>query len=422
MQNVLDILEERCLLEDATSPEIRKVVEKPVTVYAGFDPTSESLQAGNFVTIMALAHFQRCGHNVVALVGGATGMIGDPSGKSSERPSMSEDEVDRNLEGIRENLARFLDFDDPDATARIVNNNDWLADFSFVGFLRDVGKHFRMGAMLGKESVRARLESETGMSYAEFSYQLLQAYDFLRLYDDMGCTVQIGGSDQWGNITAGIDLIRKQRGAEAFGVTMPLICDSTGKKFGKSEGNAIYLDHTKTSYYDFYQFFLRTDDADVIRFLKVFTFVPISEIVDLEESMKKHAEGREAQQRLAEEVTRTVHGEHGLQVAVKASAVLFGESMEGLDADDLLDVFAHVPSIEMPSDEVVGQTVVDVAAASGLCASKSEARRLATGGGLYFNNRRAEGLEQTVADGDVVGGRVLVLRSGKKRYHLIKVV
>ena len=396
MKTVLDILKERGLFEDRTSPDVDKALESPLTVYAGFDPSSDSLQAGNFVTIMALAHFQRCGHKVVALVGGATGMIGDPSGKSSERSLLSKEEIERNQAGIRENLARFLDFEHPSAPAGIVNNHDWLSQFTFVDFLRDVGKHFRMGTMLGKESVRARLNSEAGMSFTEFSYQLLQAYDFLHLLDEHGCVLQIGGSDQWGNITAGTDLIRKVRGRECYGITIPLVCDSSGQKFGKSEGNAVYLDHRKTSYYDFYQFFIRTMDEDVIRFLKIFTFLSLDEITELEARMKAAPEKREAQRRLAEEVTRAVHGEEGLSIAQRSSAVLFGASMEGLHADELLGVFANVASADVPLGDVQGRPVIDVAVAGGMCKSKGEARRLVQGGGFYLNNERVADIEQIV--------------------------
>lgn len=421
MSNVLDILKERGLLEATTSDEVFKAVAKPVTVYAGFDPTSSSLQAGNFAAIMVLAHFQRCGHKVLALVGGATGMIGDPSGKSAERNLLSEEDVARNAEGIRENLSRFLDFNHPTAPARIVNNADWFRGYSYIGFLRDIGKHFRMGAMLGKESVKKRLESEAGMSYTEFSYQLLQAYDFLKLYDEFGCTLQTGGSDQWGNITAGVDLIRKLRGAEAFGVTNPLICDSAGQKFGKSEGNAVYLDRRRTSYYDFYQFFLRAEDADVIRYLRTFTFVPLEEIAGLEAEMKAAPEAHAAQKRLAEEVTRMVHGETGLSVARRASSVLFGESMDGLKAEELLGIFANVPSQELPRPEVEGAKVLDLAVRAGFCKSKGEARRLVESGGLYVNNRRVPGLDATITAPDVVDGRIVVLRSGKKSFFLVRV-
>lgn len=422
MKNVIETLTERGLFEAMTSPDLPRYVESPAAVYAGFDPTSSSLQVGNFVTIMALAHFQRCGHKVVALAGGATGMIGDPSGKASERKLLSTEEVQANLEGVRENLSRFLDFESKTAPAKIVNNNDWMRNFSYVDFLRDVGKHFRVGAMLGKESVRARMESESGLSYTEFSYQLIQAYDFLHLLDAEGCRIQIGGSDQWGNITAGVDLIRKLRSVEAYGLTFPIICDSSGQKFGKSEGNAVYLDHNRTSYYDFYQFFMRVEDADVIRFLKIFTFLPLEEIEALQRETLSAPEKRSAQKRLAEEITRTVHGETGLQSARRTSEVFFGGTLDGLKAEDLLRVFANVSSAEMARDQVLDAPVVDVAVGSGLCKSKGEARRLIADGGLYVNNVRIGDAAARVSADSFVDGRVLVLRSGKKNFHLVKVV
>lgn len=422
MTNVVEVLRERGLLDAMSSPALEQVAwERQLTVYAGFDPTSESLQVGNFVAIMGLSHFQRCGHRVVALVGGATGMIGDPSGKTSERQLLTEEQVRRNQEGIRENLSRFLDFDHPTAPAVIVNNYDWFHGFTFIAFLREVGKHFRMGAMLGKDSVRSRLESESGMSFTEFSYQLLQAYDFLHLFDQMRCTVQIGGSDQWGNITAGTDLIRKLRGEEAFGLTLPLVCDRSGQKFGKSAGNAIYLDAAKTPVFDFYQFFVRVDDADVIRFLKVFTFLASEEIADYERRLIDAPEKREAQIRLAEEVTRRVHGEPGLQVAQRSTAVLFGAAMDGLKADELEAVFADVPSTALPSASVIGTPVATVAVESGFCKSRSEARRLVESGGFYVNNQRLSDAEHVLGAADIIDGRLLVLRSGKKRYHLVRV-
>ncbi len=423
MDNVIETLRARGLLESVTSPELEDACGKrQLTVYAGFDPTAESLQAGNLVAIMGLMHFQRCGHKVVALVGGATGMIGDPSGKTSERVLLDEETVRRNQAGIRENLERFLDFSHPTAPARIVNNYDWFRDYSFIGFLRDVGKHFRMGSMLGKDSVRSRLDSESGMSFAEFSYQLLQAYDFLRLYDDLGCCVQLGGSDQWGNITAGTDLVRKLRGEEVFGVTLPLVCDRTGQKFGKSAGNAIYLSAAKTSVYDFYQFFLRVDDADVIHLLKVFTLLSPEEIGVYAEGVARAPEEREAQKRLAEEVTRRVHGADGLALAQRSSAVLFGEAMDGLRASELLEVFAQVPSCSLARNAVAGCQVVQVAAAAGLCKSRGEARRLIQSGGCYLNNRRVEQVDADVQAGDIIDGQLLVLRSGRKRYQLVKVI
>ena len=422
MENVVEILARRGLLEDQTSPAVSEVLEKPCVVYAGFDPTNTSLQVGNLVTVMTLAHFQRQGHHVIGVVGGATGMIGDPSFKEGERALLREEEVRRNAQGIRENLSRFLDFDHPSAPARILNNYDWLSQFSYLEFLREVGKNFRMGNMLGKESVRARLDSETGLSYTEFSYQLLQAYDFLRLFDDEHCIIQVGGSDQWGNITAGVELVRRMRGAEVFGITTPLICDSAGHKFGKSEGNAVYLDAAKTSIYDFYQYFVRSQDADVVQYLKVFTFLSLDEIEALEAQVLQAPETREAQKTLAEFVTDAVHGEDGLETARRASSVIYGESMEGLDANVLMDIFSDVPSTEMSRNHVEGAMLTDVAESSGLCSSKSAARRLIKDGGLYINNRRIGDVGATVKAADIVDDRLLVLRQGKKHFHLVRVV
>ena len=420
MAHVIVTLKARGLFDNATSPDIVKQVESPTAVYAGFDPTSNSLQVGNFVTIMALAHFQRAGHKVIAVAGGATGMIGDPSGKSSERNLLTPEEVERNLVGVKENLSRFLDFDSRTAPAKIVNNHDWMGKFGYIEFLRDVGKHFRMGTMLGKESVRARLESEAGMSYCEFSYQLIQAYDFLHLWDTEGCRIQIGGSDQWGNITAGTELIRRQRGGEAFGLTFPIICDSSGQKFGKTAGNAVYLDQNRTYCYDFYQFFIRTEDADVIRFLKIFTFLPLAQIEEIAREMAAAPEKRLAQKTLAEDMTRTIHGRDGVQVALRASEVLFGGSMEGMKADDLIRIFANVPSRELPLDSVRDAGFLDVAMAAGLCKSKGEARRLVTEGGFYINNIRITEPAGKITGDMLVDGRVLVMRAGKKNYCLVK--
>ncbi len=420
MKTVLDILRERGLLEAITAPALATVVREPTVVYAGFDPSSNSLQVGNFVTIMTLAHFQRQGHPVLAIVGGATGMIGDPSGKSSERNFLSAGEVEHNLAGIRENLSRFLDFDHPAAPAQILNNNDWLRKFTVVDFLREAGRHFRMGAMLGKESVRTRLDSDTGMSYAEFSYQVLQAYDFLHLYDSRQCRLQVGGSDQWGNITAGIDLIRRLRGVETYGLTFPLISDRAGRKFGKSEGNAIYLDSRRTSPYAFYQFFMRVDDADVVRLLKVFTFLSLDEISALEKRMAQTPELRPAQRRLAEEVTRMVHGDSGLRQAQAATDALFGGALDGLSAADLDAIFADAPSVALAADEVVNRDIVSVAVAARICPGKGAARRLIDGGGFYLNNRRVDDAQSVVSPDAVIEGRMLVLRAGKKNYRLVK--
>ncbi len=419
--NVLATLKERFLFEASTSENLGPALDKPLTIYAGFDPSNHSLQAGNFVTIMALSHFQRAGHKVIALVGGATGLIGDPSGKSEERNYQTEEQVRHNLEGIKENLSRFLDFGKGSNPAILVNNYDWYKDVSFIGMLRDIGRYFRVNQMLAKDSVRKRLESQDGMSFTEFCYQLLQGYDYYHLYKTHNCRLQIGGSDQWGNITAGTDYIRRMGITdECFGMTFPLVMDSQGRKFGKSEGNAIFLDHNKTSYYDFYQFFLRTLDADVIRYLKIFTFLPMERIAELEGEVATAPEKREAQRILAEDITRRVHGEHGLAIAQRASDAFFGGSLDGLTAADLEGVFASVPSKEIPS--VIGQPLLDIAAASGLCASKSEARRLLQQGGLSINQIRVTDVAATVTPDMLIEGRIMVLRSGKKTYCLVKAV
>ncbi|MDD4018919.1 MAG: tyrosine--tRNA ligase, partial [Kiritimatiellae bacterium] len=407
--NILDTFKARFLFEDMTSPELVKALDKPLTVYAGFDPTNDSLQAGNFVTIMALAHLQRAGHTVIALVGGATGLIGDPSGKSKERNLLSAEQVERNLVGIKENLSRFIDFDPASANpAILVNNYDWFKEFTFIDLLRDVGRYFRMGVMLSKDSVKKRMESEDGMSFTEFCYQILQGYDFLHLYKTYGCTLQLGGSDQWGNITAGTELVRRMCGEEVFGMTFPLVCDSTGKKFGKSEGNAVFLDARKTSYYDFYQFFLRTLDADVIRYLKIFTFLPFERIAELEQAVAAAPEKREAQQVLAKELTRTVHGEQGLAIAEKATDVLFGGSLDGLAAADLEKIFANVASATLSADQVLGKPAFEVIAAAGMVASKGEARRLVQQGGLNINNVRVTDLARVFGANDLIEGRLAV--------------
>ncbi|MFO7869851.1 MAG: tyrosine--tRNA ligase [Kiritimatiellia bacterium] len=421
MSNAVQALKKRGLITEVTSSDVFTRLSPPAAVYAGFDPSSDSLQAGNLVAIMILRRLQDYGHKVVALVGGATGLVGDPSGKASERNLLAEEQVRKNSVSIRKSLSKFIDTESRKAPGKIVNNADWLASFPFVEFLRDVGKHFRMGTMLGKESVRARLAAENGMSFAEFSYQLLQAYDFLHLYDTEECVLQAGGSDQWGNITAGIDLVRKLRSVEVFGATAPLVCDSSGRKLGKSEQGTVYLDSRKTPVYDFYQYFIRTEDADVIRYLRIFTTLPDSEIDDLRQETESSPEKRLAQRKLAEEITRLVHGKEGLESAHRASSLIFGEAMDGLHADELLAVFSDAPSVAIDSAEVDSMPIVDLSVRCGLCESRSEARRLIKSGGLYMNNNRVTSAEEKVSYGRIIDGRLLVLRSGKKNYRLVKV-
>ena len=417
---LLEELKARGLVEAVTDPEIEKLLETPQTVYCGFDPSAASLQAGNLVSIMVLRRFQQAGHKVIALVGGATGLIGDPSGKSAERNMLTVEQVEANKKGIRENLARILDFDGPNA-AILVDNYDWYKGTSAIEFLRDIAINFRVPQMLAKESVKKRLEaSEGALTFTEFSYQILQGNDFLHLFDNFGCSIEVGGADQWGNITAGTDLVHRMRGTTAYGLTFPLLLDSTGKKFGKSEGNALFLDANMTSVYDWYQYFLRAADADVIRYLKVFSLRPLDEIAALEAQMKANPEARIPQKALAEEITRLVHGEAGLKTALGATQTLFGGSVEGKSADELETIFKDVKSAELAKADCVGKPVFMVAADAGMFNSRGDARRMAQQGGLSLNGAKIDA-NCAFADADFVDGRVAVLRSGKKNHFLLRV-
>lgn len=410
----------RGLVQSVSDPEIEKMLETPQTIYCGFDPSASSLQAGNLVSIMMLRRLQLAGHRVIALVGGATGLIGDPSGKSAERNMLTVEQVAENKKGIRENLARILDFDGPNA-ARMVDNYEWYSGLSAIAFLRDVAVNFRVPQMLAKESVKKRLEaSEGALTFTEFSYQILQGNDFLHLYDAYGCTMEVGGADQWGNITAGTDLVRKMRGRTVYGLTFPLLLDGSGKKFGKSEGNAMFMSAEKTSVYDWYQFFLRSADEDVIRYLKVFSLRPLDEIAELERQMKANPEARIPQKALAEELTALVHGAAGLETARGATQALFGGDVAGKGADELETIFKDVKSAERARADVVGKPVWAVAAQAGMFKSNGEARRMAQQGGLSLNGAKADAA-RVFAEGDLVEGRVAVLRSGKKNFFLLRV-
>lgn len=422
MQNVIDILQERGFIEAMTSDELKAMAEKPFKVYCGFDPTGDSLHIGHMVALMGLAWFQRFGHTPVAIIGGATGMIGDPSGKSAERQLLTEDIIALNLEGIRKNLQTLLDFSGKNATPVILNNLDWFKDFSFVGFLRDVGKYFRVGPMLAKESVKARMQSEEGMSFTEFSYQLLQGYDFLHLFDEHGVTVQIGGSDQWGNITAGTELIRKVRGKPAFGITFPLLTRSDGQKFGKTEKGAVWLTPEKCSPYEFYQYFVRVPDADVLKLMRLLTFIEMREIRDFEAKMQKpDYVPNTAQKRLAEEITRMVHGEEGLIKALRVTQGAAPGSDTKLDAATLESISQDMPSSLLLQQEVVGQKIVDLMVKVGLQPSKGEARRLIRNGGVYLNNVKVEDENAAILPQDLVEGRILLLATGKKNKVLVRI-
>ena len=417
--NLLEELKERGLVEALTDPEIGKMLEKPVTLYCGFDPSARSLQAGNLVSIMVLKRFQQAGHKVIALVGGATGLIGDPSGKSAERNMLTLEQVEENKRGIRENLSRILDFDGPNA-AVMVDNYDWYKGTSAIEFLRDIAINFRVPQMLAKESVKKRLEaSEGALTFTEFSYQILQGNDFLHLYDNYGCTLEIGGADQWGNITAGTDLVHRMRGRTAYGLTFPLLLDSAGRKFGKSEGNALFMNAEMTSVYDWYQYFLRAADADVIRYLKVFSLKSLDEIAALEAQMKANPEARIPQKALAEELTRLVHGEAGLQTALGATKTLFGGDISGKSASELSQIFKDVKSAELPAAEIVGKSVYAVAAAAGMFKSNGEARRMAAQGGLSLNGAKVDD-KRIFESSDLIDGELAVLRQGKKANFLLR--
>jgi tyrosyl-tRNA synthetase len=419
--NIIEDLIWRGLVYDATEGLSGLLTTESLTVYIGFDPTASSLHVGSLLPVMALARLQRAGHSPIAIVGGGTGMIGDPSGKSQERSLLSVEQVEANVAGIRGQLERFLRFEG-DRAARIVNNVDWLGRIDLMTFLRDVGKHFTVNYMLQKESVSRRLENEDGISYTEFSYLLLQAFDFVQVFDRYGCTVQMGGSDQWGNITAGIDLIRKLRAKKAHGLVMPLVTSAPGTKFGKTEAGAVWLDATRTSPFRFYQFWLNTDDRDVVRYLKYFTFLSRDEVDGLAIAVDAHPEKRDAQRLLAREVTRMVHGQELLQRAEHATTLLFGEDIASLPVEDLLDVFGDVPSTQLAAAELDGgMGLVDLVVRAGLAPSKSEGRRLVQSGGIYVNNRRAADPSERLGLERAIGGRLLVLRKGQKQNHLVRV-
>ncbi len=422
--NVFTEFKWREMVYDATEGIPEVLAEEKITAYIGFDPSAESLHVGSLLPVMGLVHLQRHGHIPVALVGGGTGLIGDPSGKSQERPLLTKEQVEANQEGIKEQLGRFLDFECKSNPAIMVNNTDWLGTIPVLDFLRDVGKYFSVNYMIAKESTKRRLEQEEGISFTEFSYLLLQAYDFLVLYDRYNCVLQMGGSDQWGNITAGIDIIRRLRSAKAYGLTFPLIVTSRGIKFGKTEFGTVWLDAKLTSPYRFYQFWLNTDDQDVITYLKFFTLLSSEDIQQLEESVLTCPEKREAQRKLAQEVTRMVHGYSELEKAERASRILFGEEISQLSVSDILDIFADVPSsdINMSRFDGDGLSFVDLAISCGLARSKGEARRLIQGGGLYLNNSRITDTQYIVSLSESIEGQIIVLRKGLKEYRLIRVI
>jgi tyrosyl-tRNA synthetase len=413
----------RGMVYDATDGARAALAKEKITAYIGFDPTASSLHAGSLLPIMALARLQRFGHSPIALIGGGTGMIGDPSGKSQERSLLSIEEIDANARGMRAQLERFLDFTATANAARMMNNADWLRQIGLLEFLRDTGKHFTVNYMLAKESVKRRIGGgDEGISFTEFSYLLLQAYDYLRLHDTVHCTLQMGGSDQWGNITAGCDLVRKVRGAKVHGLVLPLVTTASGTKFGKTEAGTVWLDPQRTSPFRFYQFWLNTDDRDVIKYLRFFTFLDRATIDALENTVTEAPEQREAQRTLAREVTSLVHGTHELDRAERASQVLFGGSLADASADDILLVFADVPAAELGAAELATFTASSLVTFAGLAASKGEATRLIKQGGIYINDRRVTDDRGAVTLNDAIGGRVIVLRKGQRDRRVVKII
>ncbi|MGE5802325.1 MAG: tyrosine--tRNA ligase [Gemmatimonadota bacterium] len=414
--NVLRELEWRGFVQQATPGLAAHFAKGPVTAYCGFDPTAPSLQLGNLMPLMLLANLQRAGHRPIVLMGGGTGLIGDPSGKAGERPLLSKEQIKQNLQHQRDQMARFLEFGAGKTAALLLDNAKWLGAQGLIDFLRDVGKHFTVNIMLQKESVKARLES--GLSYTEFSYMLLQAYDFLHLFRERQCTLQVGGSDQWGNITAGVELIRRIENAEAHGLVAPLVTMASGRKFGKTEEGAIYLDPTLTSPYRFYQFWINTDDRDVEKYLKLFTHLSAAEIDGLLAQQAQQAAKRPAQRALASTVTALVHGAEVLSGVQAASAILFGEEQAEVH-QQVFDVLAgEIPTVTV--DGGTDLTIVDVVTHAGLAKSKSEARRSVEQGGIYLNQQRVEDVARKITPQDWIGGRNLLLRKGKKEYALLR--
>lgn len=422
--NILEELQWRGLFADCTDvPELSKrLAEGRVTLYCGFDPTADSLHVGSLVPLLALRRFQLAGHLPIAVAGGATGSIGDPSGKTQERSLLTKDQIDANVAAVKPQLAKLLDFEAPANPAKLVDNADWTAPLSFLDFLREFGKHFTVNQMVAKESVRARMEDrEVGISYTEFSYMLLQAFDFYHLCKKMDCDLQIGGSDQWGNITAGIDLIRKKLGRYAFGLTLPLITKADGTKFGKTESGTVWLDAKKTSVYRFYQFWIRTEDRDVVRYLKYFTFLSAEEIAKLEASVVADPGKREAHRALARAVTDLIHGVQATQEAERASEILFGGDPTGVSEATLDELAGEMPSKEIEASKFdgAGASVVELLVHSGLCTSKGQARTDIQSGGIYINNNRCTEVGQTVVATNLLFGKRLLLRKGKRNYVIL---
>jgi tyrosyl-tRNA synthetase len=423
--SILEELQWRGLLADCTDAEAlaKRVQDGLLTLYCGFDPTADSLHVGSIVPLLALRRFQLLGHSPIALAGGATGSIGDPSGKSAERQLLSRDTLAANIAGVKAQLQRLLDFETRTNPARLLDNIRWTEPVSYLDFLRDIGKHFSVNQMVAKESVRARMEDrESGISYTEFSYMLLQAFDFFVLCRDHNCELQIGGSDQWGNITAGIELTRKKLSRTVFGLTLPLITKADGTKFGKTESGTVWLDPKRTSVYRFYQFWIQTDDRDVVRYLKYFTFLSKDEIAALEAQHAQNPGARAAHRALAKAATDLVHGPGATAEAMRASEILFGGELTGIAEGTFNEIVGEVPTkdIEKAQLDGSGKPLVELLVHSGLCPSKGQARKDIEGGGVYVNNIRESNFLRAVAMTDLLFGKHLLLRKGKRNYVVVR--
>jgi tyrosyl-tRNA synthetase len=424
MSDIFADLQWRGLIHQSTADDFIPtwLQEGARTVYAGFDPTADSLHVGSLLPLMMLRRFQKAGHRPIALVGGATGMIGDPSGKSAERNLLSPEVLQANVAGIEAQMRHVLDFECGDQSAVLVNNNNWMKAFSYTEFLRDVGKNFPISVMLSKDSVKSRLGSEAGLSYTEFSYMLLQAYDFVHLNREFGCEMQIGGSDQWGNVTAGIDLGRRMLGSQLYGVTCPLLTKSDGSKMGKTESGAIWLSAERTSPYQFYQYWVRVEDADVSKCLRFLTELSHEEIDALDASAKEAPHKRESQKKLAEQLTLLIHGQAGLDQAMQATEIFFGAEIENLNDNDLLQIFADVPNSSFPMSQLddEGLGLINAVVAAGLCKSNGDARRMIKQGSVYINNRRNDDIGHHLSKTDLASESTIVLRCGKKNYAVLR--
>lgn len=420
--DIIEHLQSRGFVDSVTSDELANHLKTPQKIYVGFDPTADSLHLGNLIGIMALAHCQKFGHTPVVVLGGTSGRIGDPSGKSVERPLLDTETINSNVNSIRLHFEQILQFEGTLPRPIIVNNDDWYHNFTIVDFLREVGKHCRMGPMLSKEMVRTRLESEEGLSFTEFTYQIIQGYDFYHLNAEYGVTVEMGGTDQWGNIVSGIEITRKIAGRQVYGLTWPLLTRSDGKKFGKSEEGAIWLSAKKTSPYKFYQYLIRVPDPDVIHMMKMFTFMPLEEINEIEAQMQSPSYlPNTAQKRLAEEVTRIVHGKKGLETALKVTEGAAPGKETELNAETLQEIASDMPNVSLREKDIVGQCYADLAVAAGLLSSKGEANRLLKNGGAYLNNEKITDPSHVVTSEDLIDGKFLLIAAGKKKKALIKV-